>query len=96
MKLKLVLVVMVVGLLFLSLIGCVRPTLNEALGDIRVEDAPYIVIFRNDGWIDGAILVRSYEFTYCYLEVNGYYDRHGFHEGFKYIPLAWLVEIKER
>jgi len=96
MKLKVSVVVIIGIILVLSLVGCIRPTIDEAMATIPAQDAPYVITFYNDGWVEGAILAQSYKITSCYLVASGYYDRHGFHQENKYIPLRWLIDVEQR
>ena len=96
MKYKVFMVLIALSLCLVVFLGCVRPTVEEAGQGILIEDAPYIIEFRNSGWIDGAIFVQNYEKEGCYLRVIGYYDREGFHSGVRYIPIDWVIAIIER
>jgi len=69
---------------------------EEAGWGIPIEDAPYIIEFRNSGWLDGAIFAQSYEKDGRYLKVSGYYDRVGFHDEVRYIRIDWVTAIIER
>jgi len=86
---------LITSLALLILSGC-RPTVQEVVTQIPPSSAPYIIEFRNEGWIDGAILAQSYENQTKYIKVTNYYDRLGFHESSKYIPKDWIIEIKIR
>ena len=83
-------------LVLLSVAGCIRLSVDQAMLDISVEQAPYVVEFRNSGWIDGAIMMENYHIVGSYLEITNYYDRHGYHNGNKYIPLRWVIRIYDR
>ncbi len=96
MKYKVFMVLMALSLCLVLFTGCVRPTVEEAAQGISVEDAPYILKFRNDGWIDSAIFMQDYEKEGGYLKVIGYYDREGFHGGVRYVPIDWVIEIIDR
>lgn len=83
-------------ILLQGIVSCVRPTVEQASQTIPVSDARYIISFRNDNWIDGAIFVKAYEVKGDTLFADGYYDRNGFHSATKAIPVKWIIEIEDR
>lgn len=93
---RLVLAIFIIVLALATLAGCVRPTVEQASGQISIESAPFIIEFRNSGWLDGAIFAQSYEVQDDYVVVTNYYDRKGLHKEVKFIPIDWIIVIKER
>ena len=94
-------VLIVAGIIVIISIGVVlglwvRPTIEQAENQIDIELAPFIIEFRNDNWIDGAILAENYEEQTEYIKVINYYDRHGLHNEVKYIPKEWIISISYR
>ncbi len=96
-KIAIIAIIIVVIITVATIYGSsIRPTIEQATELIPIENAPFIIQYRNEGWIDRALFVENYVEQMEYIKVINYYDRHGFHEEIKYIPKDWVISISER